>query len=236
MLAQTIEKTHAVELPLLLVTTAHTSLSEHGGPNGEAVHPHLGRLLQPRHTSRAEATAAEGIPWAADNDCFQGLDPIAYGKMLDRLKGLDGCRFVTVPDKVADAYETALMFEQWAPAVERRGMPVGLVLQNGIDRPSLQRWLARTWHRLDALFVGGDDEFKLGEVAEALVQRGAADGKWIHWGRVNSRKRMKYCIGTGACDSMDGSSWAQFRDAHLDKGLAWLHELANEPEQLRLAA
>jgi hypothetical protein len=151
MLAQTIEKTHAVELPLLLVTTAHTSLSEHGGPNGEAVHPHL-------------------------------------------------------------------------------------VLQNGIERPALQRWLARSWHRIDAVFVGGDDEFKLGEVAEALVQRGAADGKWIHWGRVNSRKRMKYCIGTGACDSMDGSSWAQFRDAHLDKGLAWLHELANEPEQLRLAA
>lgn len=222
--------------PLLLVTTAHPSLYQHPGGAGEAIHPNLGRLLQPRHTSSAAATAAAGIPWAADNDCFQGLDPHAFDKMMDRLKGLDGCRFVTVPDRVADAYETALMFEKWAPAVERRGLPVALALQNGIDRPAMQRWLARTWHRIDALFVGGDDAFKLGEVAERLVQRGKADGKWVHWGRVNSRKRMRYCVGTGACDSLDGSSWAQYRHLLLDKGLGWLDEVASAPEQLRLAA
>lgn len=220
-----------VELPLLLVTTAHPSMHEHPGPLDETVHPNLGRLVQPRHFSSIEKTAAEGIPWAADNDCFQGLDAPAWSAMCDRLKGVSGCRFVTVPDKVADAYETARMFELWAPAVERRGLPVALVLQNGIERPALQRWLARSWHRIDALFVGGDDEFKLGPVAAGLVQRGAAEGKWIHWGRVNSQRRMRYCWGTGACDSMDGSSWAKFRHTLLDKGLGWCAALADEPRQ-----
>jgi hypothetical protein len=222
---------HELSLPLLLVTTAHTSLVQHPGPQGEAVHPHLGRLLQPRHTSCAEQTAEQGIPWAADNDCFQGLNVPKFEAMLDRLKGLDGCRFVTVPDKVADAWETARMFELWAPALERRGLPVGLVLQNGIDRPALQRWLDRSWHRLDAVFVGGDDEFKLGPVAADLVREAKRRGKWVHWGRVNSRKRMAACMATGACDSMDGSSWARWRKTHLDKGLAWCVELADEADR-----
>jgi hypothetical protein len=235
--------TRDVELPLLLVTTAHPSMHEHPGPLGEAVHPHLGRLLQPRHFSSVELTAAAGIPWAADNDCFQGLDPHGYCAMLDRLhqaridvaggerrgeRWTDLCKFVTVPDRVGDAWETARMFEQWAPAVERRGLPVGLVLQNGIERPALQRWLARSWHRIDAVFVGGDDEFKLGPIAAQHVQLAKRDGKWVHWGRVNSLKRMRYCTSTGACDSMDGSSWAKFRHALLDKGLAWCAQVAEE--------
>jgi hypothetical protein len=209
---------------LLLVTTAHPSLHEHGDATQE-VHRNLGRLLQPRHTSSVEATAEEGIAWACDNDCFQGLDPKKYVAMLDRVQGLPGCRFVTVPDVVADAYETAKLFEVWAPALERRGLPVGLVLQNGIDRPALVRWLERSWHRIDAVFIGGDDEFKLGPVAAGLAREAKAWGKWVHWGRVNSRRRMDYCISTGACDSVDGSSWAKFRKAHLDKGLRWMAEL-----------
>lgn len=236
------ESTTAVrstKAPLLTVTTAHPSLHEHPG-HGQQVHPRLGRLLQPRHTSSAEKTAEAGIPWAADNDCFQGLDPHAFNRMLDRITGLPGCRFVTVPDVVGDAYETARQFEVWVPALERRGLPVGLVLQNGIDRPSVARWLDRTWHRLDAVFVGGDDEFKLGPLAAELCREAQARGLWVHWGRVNSRKRMKHCMETGACDSMDGSMWARFRKTHLDKGLRWLDELTAEEaaraQQLALAA
>jgi hypothetical protein len=47
--------------PFLLVTTAHPSLVTHT-LDGD-VHPNLGRLIQPRHTSSIERTAAEGIPW-----------------------------------------------------------------------------------------------------------------------------------------------------------------------------
>jgi hypothetical protein len=232
---------HEIRKPLLLVTTALPSLYEHPGSDGQAVHPHLGRLLQPRHFNSAPATAAAGIPWAADNDCFQGLDPDEYIAMLDALKGIPDCRFVTVPDRVADARETARLFEIWAPAVERRCLPVGLVLQNGIDEPDVMRWLERTWHRLDALFVGGDDSFKLGFTAAALARAAKRDGKWVHWGRINSLKRMRYVWGTGACDSMDGSSWAVFRRTLLPKGLSWCEQVAEADErvpgwQLALAA
>jgi DNA invertase Pin-like site-specific DNA recombinase len=223
----------ALAAPIMLVTTAHPSLYEHPGPSGESVHPMLGRLVQPRHTSSVADTAAAGIPWAADNDCFQGLDAAAFTRMIDRLAGHPGCLFVTVPDVVADAAATARQFERWAPELERRGLPVALVLQDGIDSPELAAWLDRTWDRLAAVFIGGSDDFKLGPVAAELAREAKRRGKWVHWGRVNTRKRIDYIADTGAADSFDGSSWAIFRKAivskrtgerKLDQGLRWCME------------
>jgi hypothetical protein len=69
-------------------------------PDRGGRHRNLGRLVQPRHYSSIEQTAHAGIPWAADNDCFQGLDASRYFDMLDRLAPLPGCLFATVPDVV----------------------------------------------------------------------------------------------------------------------------------------
>jgi hypothetical protein len=220
--------------PALLVTTAHPSLCTHVDPDAPAnVHPNLGRLIQPRHTSSIELTAAAGIPWAADNDCFQGLDAPRYTAMLDRITGLPGCRFVTVPDVVGDAVATAELFEQWAPELERRGLPVALVLQDGLE--DLGEWLAGVWDRLDAVFVGGSTEWKLGPEARAIVREAKRRGLWVHWGRVNSQKRINYVMGTGACDSLDGSKWARFRTTYLDAGLSYIRGVVDayrlfEPE------
>jgi hypothetical protein len=96
--------------PLLLVTTAHPSIYDHCVSPG-VLHPNLGRLVQPRHYSSIERTAAAGIPRAAHNDCFQGLDELRFRRMLDRITGLPGCLFMTCPDVVADASATALLFE-----------------------------------------------------------------------------------------------------------------------------
>lgn len=227
--------------PIILVTTGHPTLHQHAGPAGESIHPRLGRLLQPRHLSSVELTAEAGIPWACDNDCFQGLDADAFGRMIDRVAGLPGCLFVTVPDVVGDAAATARQFEKWAPALERRGLPVALVLQDGIDSPALAAWLERTWHRLTAVFVGGTTEFKEGPLAAELAREAKARGKWVHWGRVNTRRRYDLIVATGAADSFDGSKWARFRKTYLDGGLAWLTESARalvaaggDPDALRL--
>lgn len=224
--------------PLLLVTTAHPSLYHHPDPDtGAPVHGHLGRLLQPRHTSSAAKTAAAGIPWAADNDAFvppdiaRELGAAAFDElkqrrflhMLELLAGLPGCRFVTVPDVVCDAAETMRLFEVWHERVADAGLPVGFVLQNGVEDAGVP------WESIDALFIGGDDDFKLGGVAAAYARQARDLGKWVHWGRVNSRRRMVHCVETGACDSLDGSSWARFRDARLDKGLGWMREVAAAP-------
>ncbi len=50
---------------LLLATQAEPQMVEHA-------HPNLGRLIQPRHYNALPATIARGVPWAADNDCYQG--------------------------------------------------------------------------------------------------------------------------------------------------------------------
>jgi hypothetical protein len=196
---------------LILVHTAHPQAVAHAGDG-------FGRLLSPRQFSRAADTAAAGIPWAADNDCFQGLNSEAYTRMLDAIQGVPGCLFVTVPDVVGDSEETARLFELWAPAVRRRGLPVALVAQDGIGEMEL--WLKRTWHRLDALFVGGTTEFKLSAEAERLVREAKTRGRYAHMGRVNSRKRFDYARQIG-CDSIDGSKFSRWRDTWLPDALGW---------------
>lgn len=210
---------------LLLTTTAHPTLYQHL-LDGQ-IHPGLGRLIQPRHTSSIEATASEGIPWAADNDCFQELHVDRYVKMLDRIQGLDGCRFVTVPDVVGDAPKTLELFERWAPELERRGLPLGLVAQDGLE---WLRW-AIQWDRIDALFIGGSTEWKESSAAAMLARQAKAHGKWVHWGRVNTRRRYDLIVESGAADSFDGSKWARFRKTYLDQGLSWTLEVDQREEQ-----
>jgi hypothetical protein len=211
--------------PVILVTTAHPSLHHHPGPNGEPVHPHLGRLLQPRHVSSVELTAAAGIPWACDNDAFNGWDDAAerrYVNMLDRVAGLPGCLFVTVPDVVADNAATLEAFERWAPELERRELPLALVAQDGFTVDELRERAPR----LAALFMGGTTEWKESREAAELAREAKDLGLWVHWGRVNTRRRFDLIVATGAADSFDGSKWARFRNTYLPAGLEWLDEAA----------
>lgn len=223
-------KAYADRGPFLLVTTAHPSLHEHTFEG--AIHPNLGRLIQPRHTSSIEATATSGIPWAADNDCFQGLDPVKYVAMIDRIAPLAAsCLYVTVPDVVGDALATAHEFEKWAPAVTRRGLPAALVAQDGLE--DMTAWLDRTWHRIDALFMGGSTEWKEGEQARELAREAKRRGKWVHWGRVNTKRRFDLLVEGGAIDSFDGSKFARFRKTYLDGGLEWARVEAERREWAR---
>ena len=119
-------------------------------------------------------------------------------------------------------------------------MPVALVLQDGIEAPAVRGWLERTWHRLAAVFVGGSTEWKLGPAAAWLVRLALSDGKHVHWGRVNTRGRYRYIASVGG-HSFEGSSFAPWRNTHLDRGLAWTLEPPPRPSehahwQLPLAA
>lgn len=201
---------------LLLVTTGHPDMVRYA-------HPNLGRLVQPRHYSSIARTAAEGIPWAADNDAFKNFDAPAFDRMLDRIAGLAGCRFVCAPDVVEDAAATGVLFDEWEPRIREYGLPVALVAQNGQTEPP--------WDRFDALFIGGDDAFKLGPDGEHWLREAKARGKWTHIGRVNTPRRVAYARMLGA-DSVDGTQWARWKSIYLRAGLAmWA-----APPQQRLAA
>lgn len=229
---------------MALVTTAHGSLFEHQDPDGRLVHRNLGRLVQPRHCAGADLTDRAGIPWAADNDCFQGLDRDAFCRMLDRLQRVAGtsldrpppvrsrCLFVAVPDAVGDAALTARMFERWSSAVRRRGLPAALVAQDGLEL--MPRWLGSVWPRVDALFVGGSTAWKLGPHAADLVADALGRGKHVHWGRVNTRERYRYCAAVGG-HSFDGSGLARWRHTLLDRALAWTLEPPAPPPSWQLS-
>ena len=184
---------------ILLQTTSLDTLADS---------PYIGRLLQPRHLSRASETAARGIPWAADNDCFQGLDVNAYYAMLDRLKGVPGCLFVTVPDVVGDPVGTARGWLRWSEGVRRRGLPLAFVAQDGCEHG-----LIPPTYAFDCLFIGGSTEYKLGPVVERLVRAAKDRGKWVHMGRVNTARRLRYAAQIG-CDSVDGTKWVRWRSTY----------------------
>jgi hypothetical protein len=189
---------------LLLATTGHPDIAE------RFAHPNLGRLLQPRHTSSAEATAEAGLSWAADNDCFQGLHEQRFLRMLDRIADLPGCLFVSCPDVVADHAQTLKLWREWSPVIEEAGQTPAFVLQDGA-----------TWDQVPSevpVFVGGSTEFKLGYDCAALVRCAKHEGRWVHMGRVNSAKRMAYAASIGV-DSVDGTGWVRFKDRHLQRGI-----------------
>lgn len=189
---------------LLLATTGHPDVAE------RFRHPNLGRLLQPRHTSSAERTAEAGLPWAADNDCFQGLHAGRFLRMLAIIDELPGCLFVSCPDVVGDHAQTLELWHEWSPVIEEVGQRPAFVLQDGA-----------TWDEVPSevpLFIGGSTEFKLGYDCAALVRCAKYEGRWVHMGRVNSAKRMAYAASIGV-DSIDGTGWVRFKDAHLQRGI-----------------
>jgi hypothetical protein len=201
---------------IVFVHKAHETLQAWSGPN-------VGRLLSPRQFSRATDTAATGMPWAADNDCFQGLDAIAYVRMLDAITDLPGCLFVVAPDAVGDWEETRERFEEWTETLDACGQPVAYVIQDG------QPISAVPWGSIAALFVGGSTEFKCSDQAHDLVREAHRRCLWTHMGRVNTARRMTLAKSWGI-DSIDGTSVSMYTDKRLPERI----EQARAPRQLNL--
>lgn len=177
----------------------------------------FGLLATPRYTGSAPALALErGAAWACDNDCFQGLDRDAYLKMLRDLRGLPDCLFVTAPDVVGDAAATLARFDLWEPTLHYLGYPVAFVGQDG------QEALPVPWDRCEAFFIGGSTTWKLGPHAAALAVEARRRGKWLHMGRVNTGRRLRYAQAIG-CDSCDGSGWARFSNGQMPIAVRTLH-------------
>ena len=157
-------------------------------------------------------TALSGVPWAADNDAFNGgWDEHAerrFLRMVEALSGLAGCLFVVCPDVVGDAGLTSMLFEEYAPLLWRHGLPPAYVLQEpGVE---YEHWWI-PWGSIRALFIGGArTEFKLGPEVEAIVAEARSRGVWVHMGRVNSLRRLAYAASIG-CDST-APSWSGFRN------------------------
>jgi hypothetical protein len=190
---------------MILVQQSPTTLLREHGP-----HPNLGVLSGPRRVYKN----VEGWLWAADNDAFLAWDEDRFVTMLDKITGIPGCLFVVAPDVVGDAEATLERFHEWAYRIRETGQPVAFVAQDGIEDHPVP------WGIVDALFIGGTTEFKMGSVAAAYAREAKQRGKWLHMGRVNTRRRIRYAKSLG-CDSIDGTNFSMFRRTALPWALTW---------------
>ncbi len=190
----------------------------------------LGILFTPRFLSGIDVVDRM-MPWAADNDGFSGFHEARYLTMLQKLTYRPGCRFITAPDIPFKAKETLDLFDEWYPALsavwsspdEVEHQPIALVAQNGTED------LEIPWDRMGALFIGGDVPYKMSLAVQDLTREAHARGMWVHLGRVNSEKRLRYAM-TAGFDSVDGTGWVRFSNAMLPRGTKTLRE----PTQLGL--
>ena len=173
----------------------------------------LGVLCSPRCVY---ADDIQEWPWAADNDAFSKWDEGRYRDMLDRIRGREGCIFVTAPDVVGDYRETMQRFVDWRSELD--DFPVAFVGQDDQEKHGIP------WDAFDVFFVGGTTRWKLGAGAARLIREAKNRGKWVHMGRVNSYERGRYARWFG-CDSIDGTQFSWFRDAKLP---AYLNSLRQE--------
>jgi hypothetical protein len=181
-------------------------------------HPHLGWLLTPRNKNNVQQVIAARVPWAADNDCFQRLDAMAYRRMLKRIAGAaDHTRllFVTVPDVLCDAPATRRRFYLWAPVLRYYQLPMAFVAQDGQEETSVP------WGCIVAVFIGGSTAWKESVHAGRLIHAAKQREKWVHVGRVNTLRRARLMDALGA-DSIDGTAFSKFSDTYLPQMLKHL--------------
>jgi hypothetical protein len=162
------------------------------------VRPDLPAMITPRMRQRPPA----GQPWAADNGRFSSPADYTDAGFLTWLTTMpaSSCLFATAPDVVGDATSTLLLSAPMYHRIRAAGYPVALVAQDGLER--LREFIP--WHDFDALVIGGTTAWKLGEAVVELVAEAKRRGKWVHMGRVNSLKRLRYAASIG-CDSADGT-------------------------------
>ena len=177
-------------------------------------HPQLGVILTPMMGNNPDLTH---VAWAADTGCFS--QPAKYNdeRYLDWLdrRPRKTCLFATAPDVVADAEATWALARPMLPQIRELGYPAALVAQDGIEFMDVR------WDSFDALFIGGSTEWKLGPVAFEIGKEAKRRGKHLHWGRVNSLRRM-FLARKATADSADGTYIAFAPDLLLPRVCRWL--------------
>jgi hypothetical protein len=162
--------------------------------------------------------------WAADNGCFsapESFNPAEYLRFLES-RDATRCLFATMPDVVGDAVATLDRIGSWPDELRRIGYKPALVAQDGLES------LPVPWDTFDALFIGGSTNWKLSHHAVDLMREANRRGKWVHVGRVNSLRRMRWCQWAGA-DSADGTFAAFGPDVNIPRMAGWLRALQSQP-------
>ena len=149
--------------------------------------------------------------WAADNGCFgKSWTQDTWRQWLENRQADPAPLFATVPDVVANHEATMERWRTFSPIVSRLGYRTAFVLQDGATTSNIPL------SDFDALFIGGTTHFKLSKEARVIVDYCKANDKWVHMGRVNSRRRIQIAY-DWHCDSVDGTYLAFSPDANTPR-------------------
>jgi hypothetical protein len=139
-----------------------------------------------------------------DNGCFSEFREKTWRRMVKEAE-YNRPLWVAMPDIVGDARRTVELFHQFAHVGD---VPRALVLQDGIGNVEIP------WDKIDAVFVGGSDAFKIAPDAIHACKAAKMLGKWVHVGRVNTAARVRNWI--GLADSIDGSGLCKYDHMLID--------------------
>ena len=185
----------------------------------------IGVMVTPNMKNRMEGLGVWPY-WAADNGCFSAAGSFDLDEFLDwlhcRRQYTGRCLFAVAPDVLCDARQTWERSRAALPLIRALGYKAALVAQNGLVASDVD------WNAFDVLFVGGDDKWKDGEAAHQICLEAARRGKWVHFGRVNSLRRLLLCHLSGA-DSVDGTFIAFGPDRNLPQVANWLRKVRSQP-------
>ena len=182
---------------------------------------HLGVLHTPQTGNRL---CSLPLPWAADNAAFSRPDDRKFWRLCVESWATERHHpplWVAVPDVVGNHSATLRLFSWWlAYWLEELGrvpFPLAFVLQNGCHESEVP------WGAIDAVFVGGDNLFKLRQSA-GLIDVAKVRGKHVHIGRVNTLRRLRYAFDLGA-DTVDGTAYSMYPATHLPTALSFVRGL-----------
>jgi hypothetical protein len=181
----------------------------------------IGHLIVPRQWNKS--LDLDPGRWAMDNGAFIGFEEGAFVRMLERFYSRPGCLFVAAPDYVGDAAATRERWPFWSRLIRGLGLPPAFVAQDGIAAFGVP------WDEIGALFIGGSTEFKESEQVRDLCDAAKARGLWVHWGRVNGKRRYELALKAGA-DSIDGSGFSMFPNETIPRVARWDAAINAQPE------
>lgn len=189
----------------------------------------VGTLVRPGSDNSADKLDLTPGRWAMDNGAFGGaFDAGQYMDMLQDFYGWPGCLFVTAPDviyksRIGNAAATRRQWPFWSKVIRGAGLPPAFVAQDGLEPGQVP------WDEMGALFVGGSDAFKESDAVRSLCGYAKARGLWVHWGRVNGKRRYELALKAGV-DSIDGTGFSWYSDIRIPMVDDWREEIQQQPE------
>jgi len=143
-------------------------------------------------------------PWVLDNGAFKDwtsgakFDEAKFAAALERAKHVEPPPdFVVAPDIVAGGAESLAFSRSWLPRCLELGVPVYLVMQDGMTEQSVLEGL----DGFSGIFVGGSLPWKL-RTGERWCEFAHLHGMPCHIGRMGTEARVRAAKRWGA-DSID---------------------------------